>query len=144
MSTSNLRGSGRPIRFAVRGARYAGEMHSGLKRGSCGDAVQYPGAGSHRRPFRQVEAEIARVGEILGTLGGDCCSAISAPPISSCAGRARFRTYGVTLEDAAHGYWQRLLHHPLAMEWFASASRDDVIDMFELPRREAETSDGLL
>jgi len=74
------------------------------------------------------------------------CSAISAPPISSLApAAARFRTYGVTLEDAAHGYWQRLLHHPLAMEWFALGEAETtVIDMFELPRREAETSDGLL
>jgi glutathione S-transferase len=125
-----------PFRRA-RARSYAGEVHSGL------NAVRAAMPCNTRARDRiadrsaEVEAEIARVSEIWSRsagewLFGDFCAAdIIFTPVA-----ARFRTYGVTLEGAAGAYCQRLLHHPLATEWFSLGEAEPmVIDMFEQPRR---------
>jgi glutathione S-transferase len=49
---------------------------------------------------------------------------------------ARFRTYDVEVPGPAGAYWERLLRHPLATEWFEMGEREPtVIEQFELPSR---------
>jgi glutathione S-transferase len=130
----------------TRARSYAGEVHSGL------NAVRTAMPCNTRARDRiadrsaEVEAEIARVSEIWSRAAGEwlfgdfCAADIIFAPVA-----ARFRTYGVVLDGAAHAYWQRLLAHPLAGEWFALGEVEPiVIDMFELPRREREASNGVL
>jgi glutathione S-transferase len=130
----------------ARARSYAGEVHSGL------NAVRAAMPCNTRARDRvadrsaDVEAEIARVGEIWRRSAGDWLFAdFSAVDILFAPVAARFRTYGVVLDGAAHGYCQRLLAHPLAAEWFALGEAEPTaIDMFELPRRVAGAANGAI
>lgn len=126
----------------ARARSYAGEVHSGL------NAVRAAMPCNTRARDRiaersvEVEAEIARIGEIWERSSGDwlfgdfCAADIIFAPVA-----ARFRTYGVTLDGRAQAYCQRLLSHPLTAEWFALGEAEPaVIDIFELPRRAAEAA----
>ncbi len=134
-------------RFSRARARsYAGEVHSGLTAVRAAMPCNTRARDRSADRSAEVEAEIARVSEIWSRsvgewLFGDFCAAdIIFAPVA-----ARFRTYGVTLDGAALSYWQRLLGHPLAAEWFALGEAEPmVIDMFELPRHARDAGDGQL
>ena len=121
----------------ARARAYVGEVHSGL------NAVRQAMPCNTRARDRvadrtpQVESEIARVVDIWSRadgawLFGEFCAAdIMFAPVA-----ARFRTYGVEIGGRAGEYWQRLLRHPLAAEWFALGEAEPmVIEQFELPTR---------
>jgi glutathione S-transferase len=132
-----------PVRRA-RARSYAGEVHSGLHAVRAAMPCNTRARDRVADRSAEVEAEVARVGEIWSRAAGDwlfgdfCAADIIFAPVA-----ARFRTYGVALGGTADGYCQRLLAHPLASEWFALGEAEPmVIDRFELPRRAVETGHG--
>jgi glutathione S-transferase len=121
----------------ARARSYAGEVHSGLNaiRAAMPCNTRARDRIAQRTP--EVDAEIARVTNIWGgargkwLFGNFCAADIMFAPVA-----ARFRTFGVSLTGAANDYFQRLLGHPLAAEWFALGELEPmVIEQFELPHR---------
>jgi glutathione S-transferase len=119
----------------ARARSYAGEVHSGLNAIRAAMPCNTRARERRAERTRDVDAEITRVAEIWsrshGTwLFGDFCAAdVMFAPIA-----ARFRTFGVSLPGAASDYFQALLDHPLAAEWFALGELEPmVIEQFEQP-----------
>jgi glutathione S-transferase len=123
----------------ARARSYAGEVHSGLN--ALRHAMPVNARGRNRLAVRttEVDADIARVCQIWATAGrhrdgpwlfGRFCAAdIMFAPVAT-----RFVTYDVAPTPAAAAYWERLLTHPLVVEWLALARGEpQVIEHFELP-----------
>lgn len=126
----------------ARARSYAGEVHSSFN--ALREAMPCnTRARNHRADIsQQVRAEIARIADIWSRVQGDwlfgpfCAADIMFAPIA-----ARFRTYDVELRGAAKAYEQRLLAHPLAVEWFALGQAEPMtIDRFEAPHRAASVA----
>ena len=121
----------------ARARSYAGEIHSGLNALRAAMPCNTRARNRVANRTADVDAEIDRVAQIWSRAdGGWLFGAFCAADILFAPVAARFRTYGVQLTGPADGYCQRLLNHPLAVEWFdAGAGEPDVIDAFELPVR---------
>ena len=121
----------------ARARSYAGEVHSGLNAVRAAMPCNTRARNRIADRNHEVEAEIARVAEIWsraegeGLFGDFCAADIIFAPVA-----ARFRSYGVELQGAAHDYGERLLTHPLSAEWFALGEVEPmIIEQFELPVR---------
>jgi glutathione S-transferase len=119
----------------ARARAYSGEVHSGLNalRAAMPCNTRARNRIAERTP--EVEADIVRVRDIWNHTEGEwlfgelCAADIMFAPVA-----ARFRTYGVSLGGEAEAYCQRLLSHPLAVEWFGLGEAEaSIIPQFELP-----------
>src|SRR5262245_21992236 len=124
----------------ARARSYAGEVHSGLNAIRAAMPCNTRARDRIAQRTAEVDAEIARVANIWNEgrgrwLFGDFCAAdIMFAPVA-----VRFRTFGIRLTGAANDYFQRLLGHPLATEWFALGELEPmVLEQFELPHRSSD------
>ncbi len=84
-------------------------------------------------PDDETRAELDRVVEIWDharpgayLLGDFCIADIMYAPVVS-----RFVTWGIGVEGAAEVYQQRVLAHPLVLEWFERARAESSIPMYD-------------
>ena len=103
----------------ARARSLCGEVHAGFGALRAAMPVNTRARGRVAQRSAEVEADIARTGEIWsrhepgGWLFGEFGGAdIMFAPIAT-----RFQTYGVTLGAAAAAYQDRTLAHPLVREW---------------------------
>ncbi len=123
----------------ARARSFCGEVHSSLSH--LRDAMPMNTRGRHRQaPITpDVTNEVQRVSDIWTYCAenydgpwmfGEFCGAdIIFAPLAS-----RFLTYDVTLTGVAYEYQQKLLAHPLVVEWFELGLKETAcIEKFELP-----------
>src|SRR5262245_35133879 len=120
----------------ARARSYTGEVHSGLNAIRAAMPCNTRARDRVAQRTVEVDAEIARVASIWNSGGGNwlfgdfCAADIMFAPVA-----ARFRTFGISLTGVANDYFQRLLGHPLASEWFTLGELEPmVIEQFELPK----------
>ncbi len=125
----------------ARARALAGEVHSSLDALRAAMPVNTRGRNRQALVDAAVRADIARVEAVWAT-AGRCAEgpwllgAFGAVDIFFAPVAARFRTYGVTPAAPALAYHERLLSHPLVVEWCAlGAAEAGTIAMFELPQR---------
>jgi len=114
----------------------SGEIHSGFRALRSAMPVNTRARGRRCSRTPEVEADIERVIAICNDRGGgspwlfgDFCGAdIMLAPIAT-----RFQTYGIQLDGAPKDYMDRLLAHPLVVEWLRlGAAEPDVIASLEV------------
>jgi len=123
----------------ARGRSLAGEVHSSLN--AMRDAMPVNTRGRNRvaNVTADVERDLDRVREIwsrcLDEFGGPwLLGRFSAADIMFAPVATRFQTYGVTLSGGAREFYDRILGHPLVVEWLeAGQVEKSVIEQFELP-----------
>jgi glutathione S-transferase len=87
----------------------------------------------------EVERDLDRVREIwsqcLDESGGPwLLGEFSAADIMFAPVATRFQTYGVHVTDGARNFYDRILEHPLVVEWLeAGKAESSTIEQFELP-----------
>jgi len=124
-------------RSARAGARsISGEIHSAFSALRSAMPVNTRARGRRASQTPEMEADIQRVIAICNDRGGgspwlfgDFCGAdIMFAPIAT-----RFQTYGVQLEGPPKDYMDRLLAHPLVVEWLRLGQAElDVIPSLEV------------
>ncbi len=127
-------------RLRARARSFCGEVHSSLNFMREAMPVNTRGRNRVANVTADVERDLERVRDIWTTcidehggpwLFGDFCAAdIMFAPVAT-----RFQTYGVAVTGRAREFYERILRHPLVVEWLehgiAETSR---IERFELPR----------
>jgi glutathione S-transferase len=128
-------------RLRARARSLSGEVHSSLN--FMRDAMPVNTRGRHRMAdvTPAVERDLERVREIWRTcldehggpwlLGEFCAVDIMFAPIVT-----RFQTYDVAVTGRAREFYDRVLEHPLVVEWLdAGRAERSTIPQFELPPR---------
>jgi len=123
----------------ARGRSLCGEVHSSLQ--FMREAMPVNTRARHRTAnvTPEVIRDLERIREIWGTcmaenggpwlLGDLCALDIMFAPVAT-----RFQTYGVAVIGGARQFYERILEHPLVVEWLsAGRAESSTIEQFELP-----------
>jgi glutathione S-transferase len=127
----------RPLR--ARGRSLCGEVHSSLH--FMREAM--PVNTRARQRVAQITPEVVRDLERVRQIWTTCMAEnggpwllgeFSALDIMFAPVATRFQTYGVPVEDGARTFYERILGHPLVVEWLAAGQAEKtIIQQFELP-----------
>ena len=127
-------------RLRARGRSLCGEVHSSLNFMREAMPVNTRGRNRVANFTPEVERDLDRVRKIWSTclhehggpwlLGDFCAADIMFAPVAT-----RFQTYDVPVAGSAREYYQRILDHPLVVEWLdQGVAENSFIEQFELPR----------
>lgn len=123
----------------ARARSLCGEVHSSLNFMREAMPVNTRGRSRVANVTPDVERDLARVREIWTScleesggpwlLGEFCAADVMFAPVAT-----RFQTYGVATAGRSREYLERILAHPLVVEWLAAGRADrSRIEAFELP-----------
>jgi glutathione S-transferase len=122
----------------ARARSLSGELHSSFNDLRAAMPVNTRARGRHAKLTKEVSADIDRVVQIWSQqLGGTpwLFGSFSGADIMFAPIATRFQTYGVQLEGYAKSYMDRILAHPLVVEWLRLGSEEpDVIPVLEVGR----------
>lgn len=120
----------------ARARSISGEVHSAFHALRSAMPMNTRARGRRANRTAEVTADIDRVVEIWQCRGGGhpwLFGAFSGADIMFAPIATRFQTYGVHLEGSAKDYMERLLAHPLLVEWLRlGAEETDVISASEV------------
>jgi glutathione S-transferase len=122
-------------RDRARARSLSGELHSGFGALRAAMPLNIRARQNLAGYSTEVAADIARTQEVWTRYGasGWLFGEFGGADIMFAPVATRFRSYGVQLEGPANRYCERLLQHPLVVEWSALAEAEtDLIPIFEV------------